>query len=152
LAFRSRFRDLLLPIPREWVHDAWIALLISVVAGCVPVSEQLIRYRQHGSQQLGERKRGLYGQYHAARRISRDACEAVAMRYKQVEERLDGLPEVPPERLALLRRKIEHHQRRGSMREPRTWRLPHIVREAWGGNYGRYSLGWKAVAQDLFLG
>jgi hypothetical protein len=37
------------------------------------------------------------------------------------------------------------------MREPGVWRVPLVVREWWGGNYARYSRGWKAVAQDLLL-
>lgn len=55
LAFRSRLKRLVLPIPDETVlqHDAWIALIISAVAPVIFVNEGLIKYRQHAGQQIG---------------------------------------------------------------------------------------------------
>lgn len=151
-AFRAAYRDRVLPIPADWVHDAWIALLISATAPCALVPEPLILYRQHADQQHGGARRGLYAQYLAARTITREACEAAADRYAEALDRLRGVPGVPAERLRRLDDKIEHHRRRAAMRTPGTWRLPRVVRELWRGNYRRYSLGWKAAAQDLFLG
>jgi glycosyltransferase involved in cell wall biosynthesis len=152
MAFRAVHRDLIMPFPREWVHDAWIALLISAVAPCVPIDEPLIRYRQHNRQQLGEKKRGLYGQYLAARVMNRATYEAVFQCYAAARERLGKIPGISTERLALLNRKVEHYRQRTLMRDPGAWRLPVILREAWYGNYSQFSLGWKAIAQDLFLG
>jgi glycosyltransferase involved in cell wall biosynthesis len=152
MAFRSSFRDLVLPIPPEWVHDAWVALLISAVAPCVLVAEPLVRYRQHAGQQHGGTKRGLHAQYAAAKRLTREACAAVAARYAEALERLRPVPGVAAERLSLLGGKVEHHRRRAAMRDPGVWRLPRIVCEVWRGNYRRYSLGWKAAAQDWLLG
>jgi hypothetical protein len=152
MAFRASHRDLVVPIPPGWVHDAWIALLVSAVAPCDLINEPLIRYRQHADQQHGGAKRGLYAQYLAARRLTRETCEAVAVRYVEALERLKGVPGVPADRLQLLAEKVEHHRRRAAMRAPGAWRLPRVLREVWSGNYGRFSLGWKAAAQDLFLG
>ena len=56
--FRSCYRDLILPIPDCWVHDAWVALLISAVSACAMVNEPLIDYRQHPRQQIGARDFG----------------------------------------------------------------------------------------------
>jgi glycosyltransferase involved in cell wall biosynthesis len=55
MAFRSTFRDLVLPIPSDTVfqHDAWIALIIGAVAPAVFLNEPLIKYRQHTTQQIG---------------------------------------------------------------------------------------------------
>lgn len=152
MAFRAAYRDLVLPIPAEWVHDAWIALLIAAVAPCAPVEEPLIRYRQHDRQQLGGKKRGLYGQFLAARTMTRETCEAVAGRYATAWERLRQVPDVGAARLAKLAQKVEHSRRRAAMRNPGVWRLPIVLREMCRGHYSRFSLGWKAMAQDLFLG
>jgi glycosyltransferase involved in cell wall biosynthesis len=152
MAFRAAYRDLVLPIPAGWVHDAWIALLIAAVAPCVLIPEPLIRYRQHPGQQHGGRRRGLYAQYRAARQLTRGRCEAVSARYAAAYDRLKGVPGVSAACLRLLEGKICHARRRAEMRTPGAWRLPTIVREVCRGNYARYSLGWKAVAQDLFLG
>lgn len=151
-AFHAAYRDLVLPIPPQWVHDAWIALVISAVAPCALVTDSLIRYRQHRKQQHGGRKRNLLTQYRSARQLDRDACEAVAQRYTSALERLRGSPGVSAARLELLERKIEHHRQRSVMRNPQTRRIPVILREIWRGNYGRFSLGWKAIAQDILLG
>ena len=57
-AFRSSFREILLPTPDgvpNLIHDAWIALSIANEARIVFIDEPLIKYRQHGSQQIGLR-------------------------------------------------------------------------------------------------
>jgi glycosyltransferase involved in cell wall biosynthesis len=151
MAFRASFRTHVLPIPPAWIHDAWIALIISALAPCVPIAHPLIRYRQHPTQQLGEKRRGLLGQYRVARRMTRGTYAAVAERYTEALERLRTVPGVAPERLQRLGEKVEHYRQRTAMRDPGTWRLPLVLRGLWRGHYARYSLGWKAVAQDLFL-
>jgi glycosyltransferase involved in cell wall biosynthesis len=57
LAFRSKYRNVFLPIPTEtrlW-HDGWISLLIAAVADIGFVDQPLQKYRQHPHQQLGTR-------------------------------------------------------------------------------------------------
>ena len=51
MAFRAKYRDLILPMPAYCQHDAWIALLLSAVAPCKAIAEPLIRYRRHSRQQ-----------------------------------------------------------------------------------------------------
>ena len=63
MAFRSRFKELILPIPDEFdlrfddgrilIHDGWLSLLISATAGVAVIDEPLIMYRQHPKQQVG---------------------------------------------------------------------------------------------------
>ena len=56
MAFRARFKDLVLPIPGigEWLHhDYWIALMVSSVANLAFIDRPLMKYRQHPNQQLG---------------------------------------------------------------------------------------------------
>ncbi len=45
--FRSHFVPLVTPIPSEWVHDAWMALLIATQARLCPLPEPLMSYRLH---------------------------------------------------------------------------------------------------------
>ena len=151
MAFQARYRDLISPIPPEWSHDAWIALMIAAVAPCVPIDQKLIHYRQHHRQQLGASKRGLSGEYRAARKFRRETCEIVSRDYGLAHDRLKNVQHIGIERLALLTGKVDHYRQRSLMREPGTWRLPIVLREAWGGNYHRFSRGWKAVVQDLLL-
>jgi glycosyltransferase involved in cell wall biosynthesis len=153
MAFRSRYRDLILPIPVQWVHDAWISLLLSAVAPCCLIEEPLIRYRQHGNQQIGTTKPGLYWRYLRAREMSQASCfQAIADNFAMAHERLRGVPGIAPQRLAGLVEKSRHWRIRAEMRERGWWRFPIILREAWRGNYARYASGWKSMALDLFLG
>ena len=151
MAFRSHFRELVLPIPAGWVHDAWIALLVAAAAPLVPVAEPLILYRQHPAQQLGERKRGLLAQYRVARAMDGATFRGIADRFAEALDRLRGRVDVPGERIHALEAKVRHARVRARMREPGAWRLPGILREWRAGSYARYSRGWQAVAQDLFL-
>ena len=60
LAFRARYRPLVLPFPdflpasaKGLLHDSWITLLVSAVAPVVSIPESLVLYRQHDAQQIG---------------------------------------------------------------------------------------------------
>jgi glycosyltransferase involved in cell wall biosynthesis len=150
LAFRASYRDLLLPIPPGWVHDAWIALILSGIAWGVPVTEPLIRYRQHDRQQIGERRRNLYQQLQVARRLTTDDYRRVTDANRAALERLQtGIGTGPAAQS--LRQKVQHLDRRAHIHGSGGWRWPLVLREWWRGNYARYSRGWKALAQDLFL-
>lgn len=157
MAFRAEYRDLVLPIPTEWVHDAWIALLLSAVAPCAAIGEPLIEYRQHAAQQIGERKRGLLGQYQVARTLGTQYVEKLELMFRQARERLGaahagGAYRIEQARLDALSAKIEHLGRRLAWRRgARLSRAPGVLAEWLLQRYSRYSLGWKSVAHDLFL-
>ena len=53
--FRSGFVQDVTPIPSEWVHDAWIALLIATQAHLRALPARLMSYRLHSAQQIGIR-------------------------------------------------------------------------------------------------
>ena len=57
--FRSEFVKQVTPIPPEWVHDAWIALLVATQSRVQLLPEKLISYRLHPAQQIGVRPVGL---------------------------------------------------------------------------------------------
>ena len=54
--FRSKFVQQVSPIPEEWVHDAWIALLIAAQSRLRLLPEKLISYRIHAAQQIGVKR------------------------------------------------------------------------------------------------
>jgi glycosyltransferase involved in cell wall biosynthesis len=51
--FRASLRDRFLPIGAGWIHDEWIALMVAGLSDLWPIDQPLIRYRIHGSQQVG---------------------------------------------------------------------------------------------------
>jgi glycosyltransferase involved in cell wall biosynthesis len=153
MAFRASYRDMLLPIPETWVHDGWIALLLAAVSPFIAVDEQLVEYRRHFRQQIGAKKENLYGQLLRGMRQQRADFEKVSKNYADAKNRLAqfNLRLRNADYLRLLDEKSAHFFAKAKMRTPKTWRLPIILGELMHRHYGRYSRGWKSMAQDLFL-
>jgi len=151
MAFRACYRDLLLPVPVGWLHDEWIALILSSIAWGAPVDAPLIRYRQHGRQEIGGRRRNLYQQFLVARQMTRDDFRRDAEACRAATERLQERAAGADRAIHMLRQKTLHLERRTRIHDRRALRWPLVFREWWTGNYAKYSPGWKAVAQDLFL-
>jgi hypothetical protein len=53
LLFRAAMRPYCSPIPPSWVHDAWLAWMISLHSKLALTTAPLISYRIHAGQQLG---------------------------------------------------------------------------------------------------
>ena len=157
MAFRSAFREPLLPFAPEWVHDGWVALLIAARSELDFVDEPLIKYRQHAHQQLGAPKKTLLGR---ARRLaadptgyatkSVDAYIADLARFTALSERLAHLRSAPK-----LLRKIEakrgHLAARANLPRNRLKRASIILSELRKGNYWKFSNSWSSVIRDLCI-
>jgi glycosyltransferase involved in cell wall biosynthesis len=153
LMIRAALRELFLPVPPGWVHDAWIGLVLTAVGRGVPVPTPLVQYRRHAGQQHGAALRTVFDEVDHALRLNPNACDAVADRYAAALERLQRLPGVSAERLGLLAGKVAFHRKRAWLRR-RAWlpaRLPGVLAELVRGNYGRYARGWLAAGQDIFI-
>jgi glycosyltransferase involved in cell wall biosynthesis len=153
LSFASRFRSLILPVPTGWMHDGWTALLLSAVASGLPISAPLMRYRQHPSQSIGAARRSLYQQYLNAKMMGRQVFADQANEYESALTRLQEQTDysVPPPSVRSLQQKILHCRRRSAIRLGQTSRLFPALGEWVTGRYGRFSLGWKSLAQDMLL-
>ena len=57
MALRARVRSVYTSIPREWVHDGWLAWMLVLhkekTGQLEPMADRLTRYRVHASQQTG---------------------------------------------------------------------------------------------------
>jgi hypothetical protein len=154
LAFRARFRDLVLPIPSHCLHDAWIGLLVTAASKGVMIEEPLIDYRQHATQTSGgERILSFFDQIKRGKMESDVSLETTAARYRSMRERLSGstCASECKSTIAALDQKVAHLSARARMRRPGTWRLPIILRELSAARYFLFSHPWKSVAADLFL-
>ena len=151
LAFTGRLRPLVLPVPPGWMHDGWIALLAAAVAPAAALPEPLIGYRQHATQAQGVDRRTLGRQLRLAWTLPRDQFDRERDAYQAALDRLSAWPGTNPAVLATLRAKVAHLAVRSAVRHRRRPRLPASVGELVSLRYGRYSLGWKSFAQDLFL-
>lgn len=153
MAFRAGFRDLLLPIPKSWVHDAWIALLVSVIADLAAIGEPLIRYRKHAEQQIGLLDFAIAERFVPAKRRGADEYYAMAQQFTLARERLLTAGDDPRVQAVIpdFETKIKHLSTRAQMATEGLSRLPRILEELLSRRYHRYSAGWKSAAKDLLL-
>ena len=154
MAFRSKFRGLVLPIPSSQIHDHWIALLIASVSHLAPIRTALIQYRKHDAQQIGPGDiDSPWQQIRVSRQMGRDYLSE-AERFSEVYDRLcDRCATFRPHSyaLGLIQQKIRHQKSRGSFPSSKVSRIPPIVREIASLRYWRYSNGLGSVAKDLLV-
>lgn len=153
MAFRARFKDLLLPIPIDLpiIHDAWIAILVAAVSEVLPIAAPLIRYREHAEQQVGarERKKDERGVREAVRRTtSYHEMIEIGM---QVQQRLSEHRDVykSDDALSRLAARLTHLRMRAKLPEHQLSRFTCVVRELLTGRYHLYSRGLFSAAKDL---
>lgn len=150
MAFRSAFKDLILPIPESWVHDGWIALLISFIADLAPISQPLIMYRQHGSNQIGAKKVSL-----SSRVFRRNDQRGFRLRQQQLEDVLARIEDsctvdVRSRAREMLRSAISHYSVRATLcGRRRVRRVGTVVQELINLNYFRYSSGLLSAIKDF---
>jgi glycosyltransferase involved in cell wall biosynthesis len=146
LTVRSSYLDLLLPIPATGLHDLWLSTLLSAVSTVVALDEPLIRYRQHGSNQIGSPARGVWAKL--ARRREQGVFGDEVAHYRAMAERLAGRRGAANDAAAidLVLQKVAHLEFRQRM----TGRdVGPILKELAAGRYHRYSRGLESAAFDL---
>jgi glycosyltransferase involved in cell wall biosynthesis len=150
---RSRIRDLVLPVPGKWVHDAWIATMVAATGTAEFVEEPLILYRQHSAQQLGGKRLTFSQRYALARRMNEPYFLDLATDFAYAKQRLESFPHMVrfPGALELIQGKVEHSRFRAAVKQNGFRYLPRVAGELLRGAYHRYSLGVFSAVQDLLL-
>jgi Glycosyl transferase family 2 len=160
MAFRSSLVDLALPVPEgiAMIHDGWLALTIASVADVAMIEAPLIKYRQHGRQQIGAPSRAqaeprqqgrMQGLETAFRR--RNSSADLHKILTALEERLLARATSYDTRNALsfVARYSFHLHVRANLPQRRLHRLPRILRELLTLRYHEYANGFKSAAKDL---
>ncbi len=150
-AMRREVIGLALPIAADWIHDEWIAAVVSAVGKMDFVDAPLIDYRQHGGNQIGARKRTLAMKWQDLILPRGKFLADEAMRLRRLEMFLmqasffDGAV-----RAAQVTYKRAHFERRVAIgRLPRYRRAIPVLREARAGDYRRYGTGARSMLRDL---
>jgi glycosyltransferase involved in cell wall biosynthesis len=155
MMFRARYRDAVLPIPDNWVHDGWIAFIISAVAVVAFVPEATIKYRQHSAQQIGGRKLDWRALYRIAREVGPPYYRLSYERCLPARDRLLALREQVrhPEFLRMMDGKVDHQRRRLAIIESpsRLHRLAASLDELVHGRYRRYSPNLGHFIKDMIF-
>jgi glycosyltransferase involved in cell wall biosynthesis len=152
MAFRRSACSYVLPIDAGWVHDAWIALLLSATGICMAVDRPLIDYRQHGNQQIGATRQSRTQQVSQSMSLPATHYRDVARRYVAARERLQALqPRTAAIHAAvqMIGDKVAHLTARADLLDGTMPRLRTAMREWLSGRYRHYSLGFQSLARDL---
>ena len=155
MAFRARFKNLVLPIPgiSEWLyHDYWIALMVSSVADLAFIDRPLMKYRQHPNQQLGLLPPPESGMQGAATFRSRISLAQRCLLLSEMYDRLSARNDFASYRQASAKiaARITHSEVRGSMRRRKfVSRLLFVSRELLTLRYFLYSNGLRDATKDL---
>lgn len=149
MAFRSCFRDLVLPIPGGIPHDAWISLLVAAVAEVSILDAPLIRYRQHGKNQIGIRRLGVADRLARGRRLKPNYLRDLWRQHVAARERLEEREAGAPECRRMLQDAIDHLDVRLGLPRHRIARFPQVASEMVRGRYQQRSNGLRSALRDL---
>jgi hypothetical protein len=161
LAFRARFKELVLPIPNDLslIHDSWIALLLAAVTNILPLNEPLVLYRKHEGQQVGPLERQVsisvweaiaQGKTQVALRRSNPYFESLTVARRVRERLLDkGFSFKNPGELRSLEGRIVHLEARSGLPRARLKRAGQVLRELVTFRYNRYSNGLMSAFKDI---
>jgi glycosyltransferase involved in cell wall biosynthesis len=148
-AFRSGWKERILPIPDGVVHDEWSALVIAAYGGLRFIPEPLILYRQHGMNQIGGRRLPLMERLQRLSRNRRKENERALGGARELKRRLTLDRPPPAAQLSAVDQKVAHLERRLSLAGAHIARVPSVVSELLSGRYSRYSAGWRSAMRDL---
>jgi glycosyltransferase involved in cell wall biosynthesis len=145
-----------LPVPPGWIHDAWLAFLLEVTDGAVPIPEPLIRYRQHAGQQIGIVGTSPRAILEIARRHDAAFLREQGANYRVLADRL-GVLATPRANGAAqkARRKADCLVARAGFREHPIRESGKFLAAVLGGDYSQYGLGTRQAVFDVaavFLG
>lgn len=153
MAFRVRFRDLVLPIPTDLpiIHDAWIAVLVASVDDVLPLSAPLIRYRQHSGQQIGAKARRTGGAS-VRKALQRNTSyieiiEIGTQVHKRLMEHRDAYDS--DEALESIEARLAHLHTRAQLRGKSIRRFKSVITELLTGRYHQFSNGLYSAGKDL---
>ncbi len=152
LAFRRQLLSYLMPFPSlHSVHDAWVGLMASFVGSPNIIPEPLIKYRIHGNNQIGIKKRSLWEQFVFARsKMSHKYFYEQLALFKELKARLP-VELCNNNKTRLLQKKITHLSNRVLIERSKFNKWVIIARECLNLNYFKYSYGIKSIMQDMFF-
>ncbi len=157
LAIRRDLVPLATPFPTHvpyLLHDGWLSLLATGHGRMGFINDALVRYRQHGHQQVGFIGPGRVVTLRD--RMARPRSEKQGY-LQQEAQRVDALytllmqqPGINQEKFVLLRRQKDHYAHRASLPVGRFSRIGPVFREVMNGNYSSFhGHWWLTVFGDL---
>lgn len=156
IAFRSEYRDMLIPFFPGVGHDTWTAMLVALMSDISIVQRPLVKYRQHSCNVTGVKDIPFSAVLTATVVKQRQSTRLKGFTnrvktFEAMKERLVEIRNVPDleHKVRLLEEKIAHLDSRANMSSTRLFRVPQVLRELVSLRYHRYSRGRRDVVKDL---
>ena len=155
--FDANLRSHLLPIPKIWQYDHFLAFISLTLGGLYDIDEELIRYRQHEDQDTGlDVSTNLSDQVRQVTEL--DRSEYHLKRMSEFEHLADRLKQIYEKRGTLwlaqiikqVNRKCQYEQYESQIYDPRirtSKRLSYIWSNFRSGRYGDF--GWAGQVTAL---
>ncbi len=153
MAFKRSYMDRIVPFPPSWIHDAWIAFIVSLYADPAYMDEPLIRYRQHPGQQVGAREKAALTRA-AVFGDNAGSYEKEFRHYSQGHRRLKKLRGTLGDydgKAKAVRDRVVYYYLRSRMPKEKRRRVATVAANLCSLRYHRYSNGLLSAAKDLFL-
>jgi glycosyltransferase involved in cell wall biosynthesis len=154
MAFRANLKEKILPIPKVWIHDAWIACLAASQGSIATVVEPLILYRQHEGNVIGGRRLSLREKIIQTRKMTPDDIEIEVSQSLELLHKLQAMTgsKVTSHHLREIQNKIQHlSARREMFFRSFVGRIGIVMRELFKLAYFKFSRGFASVITDLIL-
>ena len=149
---RSGLLQQALPIPNGWIHDEWIALVAAAQGGVVFSADSLVRYRQHGSNEIGATKTDYDEAKRRLQEKRTDFFRKKLLRNEGIATMVAKKPQwLGSVHSAALSAKVEFDQWRSQLPTVRIWRILPVIRRWAKGDYGRFARGFIDVFRDVAL-
>lgn len=150
VAFRRRLLEWALPVPDDYWHDEWLALIAAALGAIKRIPEPLIDYRIHPDNQAGLRAVTPAATIGAALSGRGDFHAARTRKLDVLLERLRSLgSRVPSAQLRTVETCRDHWRVRANLPRRRTERIGLILAELRSGRYRHFSNGWRGALRDL---
>jgi glycosyltransferase involved in cell wall biosynthesis len=145
---RRELAQLASPFADGWLHDEWLAIVAAALGGVDVIDESLVRYRQHGGNEIGARRLSTLGRFRRMLEPGAERNRRLLARASSLVQRFADLA-VPPVMLADAEQKLRHEQARSSLGAHRLGRVAPVLREARTGRYARFGRGWADAVRDV---
>ena len=151
MAFRSVFREKILPISPLWIHDSWIAFLISIISDIKFIDKELIDYRQHKDQQIGGIKNSIKEQIAISTSVKDYNFQI--KQYEQIIEYISNNNFISGNHVvSKISDKIMHlNNRQDIYRCNGAKKIIKSIRELVCARYHRYSNGYNSFIKDIYM-
>ncbi|MEK4716765.1 glycosyltransferase family 2 protein [Priestia sp. FSL W8-0524] len=155
MAFKQSYLQSIVPISEFWIHDSWIAFLLSIEKDkkVIPLNEKLISYRQHNNNQIGATKKNIISVVKQLKEFKASiVCHDQYLQFKSIQHFLlkDG-NRIDENTEAILNEKINHLKVRKELSNNILFRVSKISKEFNSRGYSKFSNGVSSAIKDIFF-